>query len=115
MRVHTTVNLRFGAPESPMIGQVGGGVLLPFYKRPKVGYFPYGGFYGGPYLGFGYDLEVAETHLTVAGELGYAFALNPTVTLNVGLQTGETRIRDATGSKTWLHNGIFVNFGKWLK
>ncbi len=115
IRGHITMNLRFGAPESPMIGQVGGGVLLPIYKLAKDERFAYHGFYGGPYLGFGYNLEVVETHLTVAGELGYAFTMSQIVTLNVGLQIGATRIWDDEGNKTWPHFGIIVSFGKWLK
>ncbi|MFQ5796538.1 MAG: hypothetical protein ACE5JP_16015 [Candidatus Bipolaricaulia bacterium] len=115
IRLNPIFNLRCGDGVNGAIAQIGINTIVPFYFQARTEEQPYRGLYGGPNVASTYSVADQAFALTLAGEIGYAFVMSPRMMLNVALQAGATFFWDQAGSRTWPHNGFFVNFGYWIR
>jgi hypothetical protein len=109
IRVNTIFNLEIEGSEYAAAAR-GLGVTLPLYLSATA---PDGRTYVGPHLGFTRDPRSDSNNVTLGGEFGLRWPIAESVSLNLTVQAGMTRVLQPAGDEWDTLIGIYPGLGYW--
>lgn len=109
IRVNTIFNLEIEGSKYAA-AERGLGVTVPLYLSSTA---PDGRTYLGPHMGFSYDPRSESKNVTLGGELGLRWPIAESISLNLTLQAGMTRVLRPTGDEWDTLIGIYPGLGYW--
>ncbi len=109
IRVNTIFNLDIEGGEYAAAGR-GLGVTVPLYLSVTA---PDSRSYWGPHMSFTRDPRNDRNDLTIGGEFGMRWPIADSVSLNLTLQAGMTRVMQPAGDEWDSHIGIYPGLGYW--
>jgi len=109
LRVNTIFNLEIEGTEYAA-AERGLGVTIPFYVSSTA---PDGRTYLGPHAGFTYNPRSESKNVTLGGEFGMRWPIAESVSLNLTVQAGMTRVLQPSGDEWDTLIGIYPGLGYW--
>lgn len=116
VRITPILNIQL-RPEFPtVISHLGGGITVPYHFSKKNSEEGHRGFFAGPNLAYTQHQVDGFNSTTIAAEIGYAFLLNRSLSITIGVQAGQTFmfLKELGYNRIAPHTGALFSFGYWF-